>query len=353
LKLTRFALPATVLLAAACSTGGGGATSAPTSAPPTSAATTAATSAPTAAATVAATTAPTSAPTSAPTNSGTAAPSPLSDVCKNLPSGAGSDLLAEICTRGKIIMSTDPAYPPQSELAPDDPLGYKGFDIDVGAEIAKRLGVDIGFETPNWDVLTAGSWNGRWDFSVGSMTITAEREKVLSFTKPYYYTPAQMAVRSDSDITTVDGLAGKVICVGAATTYLDWLEGKLDFGSATGEVTAGSPPAGSTGTTLPTDRDCAASWQSGRHDFDGWLSSITTVQGAIDDGLPVKAVGDPVFYEPLAVAFDNSAGAPAHDALLSVVDQIVADMHADGTLSELSMKWFGADYTTSIATAQP
>jgi polar amino acid transport system substrate-binding protein len=102
-----------------------------------------------------------------------------------------------------------------------------------------------------------------------------------------------------------------------------------------------------TGTTLPTDRDCADSWGNGRHDFDGWLSSITTVQDAIDDGLPVTMVGDPVFYEPLAVALDKSA--PDHDALLSAIDQIVGDMHADGTLSELSNKWFATDY--SVATA--
>ena len=62
------------------------------------------------------------------------------------------------------------------------------------AEIAKRLGVEIGFETPSWDVITAGSWGGRWDFSVGSMTITSPRQEVLDFSDPYYYTPAQMAV---------------------------------------------------------------------------------------------------------------------------------------------------------------
>jgi polar amino acid transport system substrate-binding protein len=264
-------------------------------------------------------------------------------VCANLPAGSEGDLLATICQKGTIKMSTDPQYPPQSELAPDDPLGYKGFDIDVGAEIAKRLGVDLAFETPSWEVLTAGGWNGRWDFSVGSMTITAEREAVLDFTEPYYYTPAQMAVRSDSTITDMAGLAGKVICVAEQTTYLDWLEGHLDFGTATAGVTSASPPAGATATTLPTDHNCAESWQSGRHDFDGWLSSITTVQGAIDEGLPVKMVGDPVFFEPLAVAFDQSA--PTHTALVSAVDQIVADMHADGTLSALSMKWFDHDYT--------
>jgi polar amino acid transport system substrate-binding protein len=275
---------------------------------------------------------PAASPTPAPTAASTA-------VCDNLPAGSEGDLLATICERGTIKMSTDPAYPPQSELAPDDPLGYKGFDIDVGKEIADRLGVDIAFETPDWDVLTAGSWTGRWDFSVGSMTITSPRQEVLDFTRPYYFTPAQMAVKAGSGITDLAGLAGKVICVGEATTYLDWLGGTLDFGTESPQT---EPPAGATATTLGTDRDCAVAWEA-RDDFDGWLSSLTTVQDAIDDGLPVEAIGDPVFYEPLAVAFDKSA--PDHDALVAAVDQIVADMHADGTLSALSNEWFGADYT--------
>ena len=82
-----------------------------------------------------------------------------------------------------------------------------------------RLGVDIAFETPDWEVLTAGSWNGRWDFSVGSMTITSPRQEVLDFTQPYYYTPAQLAVDSSTGITTPEGLAGKTICVGEGTTF--------------------------------------------------------------------------------------------------------------------------------------
>ena len=52
------------------------------------------------------------------------------------------------------------------------------------------------------------------------------------------------------------------------------------------------PPAGATATTLKSDRNCAESWQAGRRDFDGWLSSVTTVQGAIDEGLPVMKLGD-------------------------------------------------------------
>ena len=279
-------------------------------------------------------------PASEPAASAPASEAPASEApASPIPGG----LLDKVLSAGKIIMSTDPQYPPQSELAPDSEYGYEGFDIDVGAEIAKRLGVEIGFETPSWDVLTAGSWSGRWDFSVGSMTITTDRQKVLDFTDPYYFTPAQMAARTDTGITTLDGLAGKVICVGLGTTYQQWLDGTLDFGTESPQT---APPAGATATTESTDRLCAEAWQAGRKDADGWLSSSTTVQDAIDDGLPVVVVGDPVFYEPLAVAFDKS-GPDASD-MVTRVNAILADMRADGTLKAMSEKWFGKDLTEKL-----
>jgi polar amino acid transport system substrate-binding protein len=252
--------------------------------------------------------------------------------------GNPQDLLAIVKARGTIVMSTDPQYPPQSELTADGT--YQGFDIDVGTEIAKRLGVKIEFTTPSWDTITAGGWGGRWDFSVGSMTITSARQKVLTFSTPYYYTPAQMAVVADSGITSLDGLAGKTICVGAATTYLDWLNGTLDFGTETPQT---KPPAGAKATTLDTDRLCAEAWQAGRRDFEGWLSSSTTVEQAIKDGLPVVKVGDPVFYEPLAVAVDKSG--PPHAEFIAEVNKILDAMRADGTLKAFSEKWFGIDLT--------
>ncbi len=97
--------------------------------------------------------------------------------------GETTDLLKQVCDSGKLTVSTDPAYPPQSSL--NEQTGeYEGFDIDVATEIAKRLGVDVAWETPAWDVITAGSWNGRWDTTVGSMTPTNDRQKVLYFTEP-------------------------------------------------------------------------------------------------------------------------------------------------------------------------
>ena len=250
------------------------------------------------------------------------------------------DMLARIQVAGVIRMSTDPAYPPQSEMVDGEIVG---FDVDVGREIATRLGVELQLETPDWALITAGSWGDRWDFSVGSMTITSKRQEVLDFTQPYYFTPAQIAAHVEAGVETVDDLAGKNICMGEATTYLEWMNGTLDFGTESPDTVA---PEGSTAVTRVTDRDCAQEWGLGRLDFEGWLSSSTTVDAAIADGIPAVEVGDPVFYEPLAAAFDKSV--EDNDSLVEAVDAIIGEMHADGTLSELSMQWLGEDLTKRV-----
>lgn len=254
---------------------------------------------------------------------------------------AVQDQLARVIASGKLRVNTDPNYAPQSFQNPDGT--FDGFDVDVAREIANRLGLDIEFTTFSWDLTVAGSWNDRWDISVGSMTITPERQEVLDFTQPYYFTPAQMAATTASGVTTLDGLAGQAICVGSATTYQFWLEGTLTLVDAPEPAT---PPAGATVFPLGTDQECAQAAQSGRTDFVGWLSSSTTVDQAIKAGTPMVKVGDPVFYESLAVAFDNQVEDRA--SLVAAVDAIIASMHADGTLTELSEKWFdGLDLTVA------
>jgi polar amino acid transport system substrate-binding protein len=252
--------------------------------------------------------------------------------------GETDGYLARICDAGVIVVSTDPEYPPQSyaEAGSDE---FFGFDIDVATEIANRLGVEVEWQTPAWETITAGNWSQRWDMSVGSMTITEDRKAVIDFTQPYYYTPAQMATYAGSGITSLEDLAGKTVCVGAGTTYLQWLEGNLTLTTEAGEVA--DPPEGVTTTTFRTDINCAEDWRAGRTGAAGWLSSSTTVEGALASGFDIEKVGDPVFYEPLAVAFDNTV--EDNDSLVAAVDDIIGEMHEDGTLSELSKKWYCAD----------
>ncbi|MEX0709766.1 MAG: transporter substrate-binding domain-containing protein, partial [Chloroflexota bacterium] len=256
--------------------------------------------------------------------------------------GDVSGYLGRVCDAGKIVAFTDPAYPPQSSI--NAATGeYEGFDIDVTNEIAARLGVTVEFTTPAFDLVVAGDWSERWDIAVGSVTVTEDRKEILDFTVPYYYTPAQMATFEDSDVQTIDDFAGATVCVGEATTYLDWMEGTLTLPAEAGAVA--DVPDGIVSTTLPTDIDCPDSWAAGRTDFEGWISSITTVEGAIADDYAIRKVGDPIFFEPLAVCFDKSVEDRA--SLVDAVNQIVQDMHDDGTLTAMSEEWFdGIDLTS-------
>jgi polar amino acid transport system substrate-binding protein len=253
--------------------------------------------------------------------------------------GETTDLLAQVCEEGVLTVSTDPAYPPQSRL--NEQTGeYEGFDIDVATEIANRLGVDVAWETPAWDVITAGSWNGRWDTTVGSMTPTNDRQEVLYFTQPYNFVPAVVVVHADNDDVTdlSTDLDGAKIGVCSGCTYDQFLNKELDIEGYTFDFIIDDAEVSGYDTDTTALQDLA----NGR--LDAVITSLTTAQGYIDEGNPVKIVGDPVFNEPLSVGFDKSSD-PSSESLFEAVDQIVADMHEDGTLSEFAEEWYGVDTT--------
>jgi polar amino acid transport system substrate-binding protein len=260
-------------------------------------------------------------------------------------SPAGEDLLARIQEEGVIRVSTDPAYPPQSSLN-EDTGEFEGFDIDVATEIANRLGVEVEWETPTWNSIVSGGWRDRWDMSVGSMTVTEERAEVLYFTPAYYFTPASAAVHEDatySDVTT--DLDGKSVGVCGACSYDFFLQKNLHIQIPGYEFDYVIDDADI--RTYDTDTTAIRDLSLGDGvRLDAVISALPTLQEAIDSGEPIKILGDPLFYEPLAVAVDRQA--PLDPAtLVDEVSQIVDEMHSDGTLTELSMKWYDEDLTTS------
>ncbi|MGE5251773.1 MAG: transporter substrate-binding domain-containing protein [Bacteroidota bacterium] len=269
-----------------------------------------------------------------------------------------NDLLGQIKQRGYIMVSTDPNYEPQSFLntagkrpadtkCPSDALTtaeMQGFDVDVAKAIGKGLGVETCFATPDWDAITAGSWADKWDVSVGSMTITVDRQKVLDFSVPYYYTPAVVAVKKDAGITTLDQLAGKALCAGTSTTYEFWLNNDMAGLGLPADRVFAKPPADVKVVTLSTDQECAQAIEAGREDFIGYVTSGTVVDSNIAAGIPVVKVDGPVYSEDLAAAFDKTSTLPTA-TLRAEVDKIITQMHSDGTLSALSNQWFKADLT--------
>ena len=82
---------------------------------------------------------------------------------------------------------------------------------------------------------------------------------------------------------------------------------------------------------------------------DAAMTALPTIAQYIADGNPVKVVGDPLYYEPLAIALDKNDPVD-NTSLVDAVSKIIDDMHADGTLSALSEKWYnGQDLTVQAA----
>ncbi len=249
------------------------------------------------------------------------------------------EALDRVMEAGMLTVATDANWAPQSFL--NDNNEMDGFDIDVAREIAKRLGVEVEFVTPSWDIITAGRWNGRWDLSVGSMTPTKSRAKVLAFPGVYYYTPASIAVHKDSPFETVSDLNGKAVGAGTSTTFELYLQHDLN-------IDAEGVPAFEYQLTAENKsyKDSTAAMDDLRLGdgvrLNGMVGSLPAILSAIEANYPLRVLGDPVFYEPLALAIDRG-DTEFNDKLAA----ILADMKADGTLSALSVKWYKVDYSST------
>jgi polar amino acid transport system substrate-binding protein len=259
------------------------------------------------------------------------------------PKDAGpKDLLDQVLEAGVLRVSSDANYAPQSFL--DDNGEWSGFDVEVAKEIAKRLGVELELMAIDWDIITGGNWNARWDLSIGSMTPTEERGAILWFTDPYYYTPAGFAVHADNTtFQTVEDLDGARIGVGTETTYERWLNRELTIAIPGYTINYGDWNAG---LIRPYSTDAEAIQDLGLGDgvrLDAAMSAIPTLQEAINTGQPLKLLGDPAFYEPLSFALDKNRG--ESDKMLARLNEILAEMHADGTLTALSIQFYGEDLT--------
>lgn len=307
-------LGAAVIAASAC-TSGGGASTAPSAAAPTSAATAAA---------------------SAAASASAAAFDPSTVDPKSL--------LGVILSSGKIRISTDPNYKPFSFLNTATNT-YEGFDTSTAEETVKRLSTKLGkeiaidWQTPGWDLITAGSWGGRWDISIGSMSVTVTRAKVVDFADPYYFDSGAVAVPKDSPVQSLSELdGGKTFCVGAATTYEQWLKGTLEIVDPNIVKAPTTPDV----TSLPTDNECVQAVTAGRK-FDAIVANANGLADAAKTQ-PIRVLaGPPIFTVSVAFALDKSG--PDDKALLALLNEIVGEMHTDGTLSQLSTKWLEKDVT--------
>jgi polar amino acid transport system substrate-binding protein len=236
---------------------------------------------------------------------------------------APTGLAAKIVERGSVIVANDANYPPQSSI--DKATGEMvGFDVDAANKMGELLMLTVDFKNPAWETIPAGLQQSRYDVSIGSMTITPERQKVLAFTDPYYYTSGQVFVKKGgTQITGPADLDGKTVGVGAATTYYDYLKAntKADV------------------KTYQTDADAFPDLANGNLDF--VMTAGPTGQQAILNGQPFEFSGKPLYYEDLAFALKLDEA-----DWLAMLNYAVQTMHSDGSLTGMSKEWYnGMDLT--------
>jgi polar amino acid transport system substrate-binding protein len=240
-----------------------------------------------------------------------------------------------------MVDATNSGWPPQSYL--DDSNEMVGFDIDVSKEIAKRLGVEVSFETPDWATLTGGRWQGRYDLGVGSVTPTKARAQVIDFVGIYYFSPYVYVLHKDSTAQSVDDLKGKIIGVETATTSEDFINRRLEIDAP------GLPPVeyklepGEVRTfadsMLPFDDLRLGPGVR----LDAVIAPEQTALNAIKNGYPLRILeGDYAFREPLVVIAEK-----VDPEWTAKVGGIIEEMKKDGTLSSLTTKWYGKDYSAN------
>lgn len=215
-------------------------------------------------------------------------------------------------------------YPPFNFIT--DEGDVIGFDVDVAAEVADRMGRELEYKTTSWDGIIEGLRAGRYDGILGSMAVTEEREKVVDFSNPYYYSGPQLIVRKDSNISGPQDLNSEsVIGLVTGTTFEQDAE-KL----------------GVQVKLYEDDTQTLLELLNGR--VDGVLTDRIVGLNAISElkqGDQLTLVGSTLRTETMGIAFQDD-----DDELRQQVNTVLSEMRADGTLTSISEKWFGGQDIT-------
>ena len=127
---------------------------------------------------------------------------------------------------GKLIMSTNAAFPPYEMTT--DSGEFEGIDIETAQAIADKLGLELQIDDMDFDAALLAVQQGKSDMVMAGVTVTDERQNVMDFTDSYATGIQSIIVKEDSDIASVDDLAGKKIGTQRGTT--GYLYCSDDFG---------------------------------------------------------------------------------------------------------------------------
>jgi len=205
----------------------------------------------------------------------------------------------------------------------------QGFEVDFMREVAERTGDEVEFVTMSFSGLIGALESGRIDTVANQITITPEREERFVFSQPYVFDGAQVVVKEgNEEIGGVEDLRGKTVAVNLGSNFEQLLR-ELPFADEIDIRTYESN----------IEQDTAL----GRVDA-FVMDRVSSAQVINESPLPLALAGEPFSEIRNALPFRNDEEGRA---LRDRVDAAITEMKADGTLSEISQKWLGADVTTS------
>ena len=232
----------------------------------------------------------------------------------------------------KVLVGTEGTYPPFNFKDENNEL--TGYDIDVVKEIDKRLDdVEFDFIAAQWDSLFLGLESQKYDMIADQISKDAEREEKYSFSENSYFSSiTSLIVRNDDDtITTMEDLEGRKAGVSVGTTFAKIFEKYNEEHDRAITIKYYE------GNIISILQDIEA----GR--LDATVNDkIIATENIKDLGLKLKTVGEPIAAVPSYLVFRKGSES---EALRTKVDEALSEMRSDGTLSEISIKWFGEDFT--------
>lgn len=247
----------------------------------------------------------------------------LASVLTMAVSAKGSDdLLETIQKRGTIIVGLEGDWAPWSYVDENDEL--TGYDVEVAKAIAGKLGVEIQIVPGEWDGLFAGMDAGRYDMVVNGVEVTEERADKYDFSTPYAYIRTALIVKGDDDsIKTFEDLKGKKTANSIASTYMNLAEsyGATCYGVSTLDETLTMVLQGRVDATL--NAIVSFTDYMAQHP-DSNLKVVATTEEASNVAIPMRKG-------------DETA------SLRETVNKAIDELREDGTLSELSTRFFGED----------
>lgn len=242
--------------------------------------------------------------------------------CQKKNNQTEGDQLERIRQKGSITVAMEGTWAPWTYHNEQDEL--VGYDVEIAQKIAEKLGVTVNFVEGEWDGLLAGLDDGRYDIMVNGVGITAERQEKYDFSTPYAYNRTAVIVRGEyEDIHFMEDLKGKTTANTISSTYAEQAE-------AYGATVTGVDDLNQTIELLLSGR------------IDATLNAEVVFadykNAHPEANIKIAAYSDDV--ERVAIPVRKGADSAT---LLDAINQALAELSADGTLTALSEKYFGTD----------